>query len=177
MGKNIVFVDIEGIGTPKNAGVVLPCVACTLSFTTGANQQFGPPQWEWAGGGTFVLTGTVPQIGINAPVALLAGIHVEVGATPGLAGSPPSGLFLSLGTDVKDQTLLDFFGETNPFNFANTEIALGTLTVTNPATGAFVAVPNQADINNQSSVVPAPAALLLIGLGLLAFPLLGRRFA
>ena len=115
--------------------------------------------------------------GIPAGSDLLVGSFVELGQTPGLTGNPPSALFLAVGIDEKHQGLLDFYGETNPFNFANTEIALGTFTITNLLTGAFTATPNQADINNHRPPVPAPAALLLIVLGLLAFPLLGRRFA
>ena len=187
VGTGIVFVDIVGIETPQNAGKLLPCVACTLSFTTGPNDVSGPPDWSWDGGGSFVLQGGVPgAISANFPTGiptgsdLLVGSFVELGQTPGLAGNLPSALFLAVGVDEKHQGLLDFYGETNPFNFANTEIALGTFTITNLFTGAFTATPNQADINNASvpqMPAPAPAALLLIVLGLLAFPLVGRRFA
>ena len=50
--------------TPANSGVVLPCVACSLDFTTGANISEGP-SWSWAGGGTFTLTGDIPLLGLD----------------------------------------------------------------------------------------------------------------
>ena len=165
VGAGIVFVDVEGINTPLNAGVAFPCVSCTLAFSTGANQVEGPSNWTFAGGGTFVLTGSVPAAGIGAGSTLLSGVFTELGDTPGLVGSTPNGLFLGVGTDEKHPLLTAFFGEANGFTFANTEIALGSFTG-DPVTGAFSAVPNQADIVNLAAAVPQPAALLLLGLGL-----------
>ena len=183
VGTGIVFVDIEGIGTPLNSRHDPALRRLHPQLHHGAQPDAGAAAVELGGRGSFVLQGGVPDAisanfpaGIPAGSDLLAGSFVELGQTPSLTGVPPSALFLAVGIDEKHQGLLDFYGETNPFNFANTEIALGSFTL-NPDAGSFVALPNQADIINQAQEVPAPAALLLIGLGLLAFPLLGRRFA
>jgi hypothetical protein len=167
IGSGIVFVDVTGVGTPANAGVTLDCVGCSLAFTTGTNISEGPA-YQWNGGGTFTLTGAVPGAGIPVATTLLTGSFLTTANTPGLAtfGAPalPSGLFIAAGIDTKNITLASFFGLTNPFIFANTEIALGTFT--EGADGAFVAVPNQADLIN-TAPVPMPVTLLLLGGGLL----------
>jgi hypothetical protein len=173
IGSGIVFVNVNGLDTPANNGATIPCVTCQLAFTTGANTQEGPPAWTWAGGGSFVLHGSIPALGI-ADEDLLVGTFTSTANTPGLAGADPNALFIALGIDAKNPDLAAFFGlGPNDFTFANTEIALGTF-VSDPVTGAFTAVPNQADIINVAQV-PTPAALLLLGLGLLSAPLLRRR--
>src|SRR4030095_13384665 len=140
VGSSIVFVDIEGSGTPLNSGVTLPCVGCTLNFTTGANITEGPTQWTWAGGGSIVLTGTVPSIGINAPTNLLTGTFTGTPNTPGLASAGTTGLFIAIGIDVKDSVLTAFYGlGPNDWTFANTEIMLDTFT--SGVNGAFTSVP------------------------------------
>jgi hypothetical protein len=168
IGADIVFVNLASNGeTPLNPNTTLDCVGCSLAFTTGANLVEGPELWTWAGGGSFVLTGTIPSIGINAPVALISGTFTGTANTPGLAGADPDGLFIGVGVDTKDPTLAAFFGLGPNFNFANTEIALDTFD-SNPLTGSFEATPNQADIiNTQEVEVPLPSTGLLVGLGLL----------
>jgi hypothetical protein len=163
IGTDIVFVEIQGVDTPANTGVTLACVNCSLDFTTGANTQEGPGQlWIWDGGGSFTLTGDVPALGLVG-ATLLTGTFTGTANTPGLAGTDPNALFVAIGTDTKDPTLAAFYGLTNPFTFANTEIALSTFA--SAADGSFVSVPNQADIINAAQV-SNPMTVLLIGLGL-----------
>ncbi len=127
VGTGIVFVDILGVDTPANSGDLMDCVGCSLAFTTGANLQEGPPQWTWAGGGSFTLTGSVPDLGLPAGTALLSGSFTGTPNTPGLAGTDSSALFISLGADTKNEVLAAHYGlPAGPFVFANTEIALGT---------------------------------------------------
>jgi hypothetical protein len=164
IGTGIVFVNLSGVDTPANVGVTLDCVGCTLAFTTGANLNEGP-SWLWAGGGSFTLTGSVPALGLGAGTVLLTGSFTATVNTPGLAGTDPNALFIAIGTDTKDLTLASFYGLGPDFTFANTEIALGTFT-SDPVTGAFTAVPNQADLINIAPV-PEPMTALLLGLGLL----------
>jgi hypothetical protein len=164
IGTDIVFVNIQGNDTPANSGVTLACVNCSLDFTTGANTQEGPPGWIWDGGGSFTLTGDVPSLGLTG-ATLLSGTFTATANTPGMAGET-TGLFFALGTDVKDSTLASFYGlSPTGFTFANTEIALGTLTV-DATTGAFSAIPNQADIINTQAIVPNPMTVMLLGLGM-----------
>lgn len=172
IGTGIVFVDLAGVGTPANDGVVLDCVTCVLSFTTGANLVEGPPLYTWAGGGTISLIGDVPALGLDDAV-LFTGTFTGTANTPGLAAGADSGFFLGIGLDTKDPTLAAFYGlSPENWTFANTEIALLTLTV-NPDTGAFSAIPNQADLVNTQ--VPEPATLWLLASGGIGLAAIGRR--
>jgi hypothetical protein len=169
IAADIRFVEIAGDQTPLNAGVPLVCVDCLLNFTTGANTGEGPPRWTWDGGGSFVLTGDVPALGLVG-ATLISGSFTATANTPGLVAGENTALFIALGVDTKDPTLAAFYGlGPDGFQFANTEIALGTFVP--GADGAFSATPNQADIINVA-LVPLPATVLLVGLGLL---LVGRR--
>jgi hypothetical protein len=166
IGSGIVFVNLaSNADTPLNPNTTLDCVGCTLDFETGANLGEGP-SWVWAGGGSFTLTGSIPALGLGAGTELLSGSFTGTTNTPGLAGQDPNALFIAIGVDSKDPTLASFFGlSPTGFTFANTEIALGTFT-SDPVTGSFSAIPNQADIIN-IQVVPLPPTGLLVGLGLL----------
>jgi PEP-CTERM motif-containing protein len=172
IGSAIKFVDLVGQETPLHNGVVLDCVDCLLSFATGPNTLEGPPQYTWAGGGTFSLVGDVPALGLD-DATLVSGRFTGTPNTPGLAAAGSNALFLAVGVDTKDPVLAAYYGLTPAdFVFANTEIALGTFAV-NPQTGAFRAFPNQADLIN--APVPEPSTWLLVGAGVVGLALLRHR--
>jgi len=172
VGTNIQFVDLVGVDSPLNANVVLSCVDCFLNFTTGANTLEGPPQYTWGGGGSFVLTGDVPALGLDDAV-LLSGSFTGTPNTPGLAAGETSALFVALGIDTKNETLAGFYGfSPDNWAFANTEIALGTFSP--GADGAFTAIPNQADLINVQPV-PEPGTLMLVGTGIMGLGAAIRR--
>ena len=146
IGTGIAFVDIEGMGTPLNNNVVLSCTSCLLNFQTGANRPRDRRPGRGRAVGRSYFTETSRRSGSSTRTSS-SDRSSKWAPTPGLTGENPTAMFIATGVDVKNQTLLDFYGLTNSFVFANTEIALGTF-VSDPATGAFTATPNQADIIN-----------------------------
>ena len=89
VGTDIVFVEIAGWTRLRTAGWCSPCVD-VLAGLHDRGQHSEGPQWSWAGGGTFTLTGDVPLLGLDDAI-LLAGTFVATANTPGLAGADPNG--------------------------------------------------------------------------------------
>ena len=154
IGSGIVVDSVVGLDTPSNDGVVLPCISCTLDFTTGANTG----GWNWAGGGTITITGTAD----GATGTLMTGSFdsasvIAFGDTFKIAGAA--------FTDTKDSTLTTFYGlpPGGPFagNFGLTFFARGL-----PEGSSFSSSRvTSGDVTN-TTTVPEPAALLLLGAGL-----------
>ncbi|MEN8205169.1 MAG: VPLPA-CTERM sorting domain-containing protein [Pseudomonadota bacterium] len=176
IGSGIDFYTILGEDTPSNPGIALDCVDCVLDFTTGTNISEGPVVWEFNGGGSLTITGTVKD-GVTqiASGTLVSGSFSDAVVTGD--GNDASVLILSgFGTDSKNADLLNFFGLSEQgFTFASTNISIGNVNYL--GNGGFNGTLTNADFDNITTVVPVPAAVWLFGSGLLGLVGVARRKA
>ncbi|MCI0547413.1 MAG: hypothetical protein L0027_09015 [Candidatus Rokubacteria bacterium] len=178
VGSNIVFLSVEGLDTPLNAGSLLSCVGCLMNFQTGpqiAEGSIGAGPWMFTGGGQLTIVGSIPALGIPAGTVLVSGAFTGV-QTQSIA-STSLGQFGGSGFDLKDSRLAAFYGlDAEIFSFANTAIGSD---LTMDANGGFSGSVVNADFNNSALATPVshPATVLVIGAGLLgaAFVRWARR--
>ncbi len=165
VGTDILFDFFVAAGTAADG--VYACSSCSLDFTTGA--AFGDtdgPIYTFAGGGSFVLTGGVPAMGIADGTILLSGSWTA-SPTNVAVGIGTIVTFTGAGTDEKNSDLAAFLG-IDPFEwrYTTSEFSLGAATVA--ADGTFSGTITQADLQNIKVVEPASTLLLLLGIGSLA---------
>jgi len=176
-GDGIDFFTIIGEDTPLNNNTTLTCVDCVLNFVTGNNisePTGSSPVWVFSGPGELFITGTVMD-GATTIVdddLLVSGTFSQ--AT--VSGSEPGAvlIFSGIGGDSKHDNLIDFFGLSNPFTFASTDISIGNANFLE--NGGFNGTVTNADFDN-ISIVPVPAAVWLFGSGLLGLVGIARRKA
>jgi hypothetical protein len=176
IGTDVAFDLLVATATPLNAGTY-GCSGCLLNFTTGANTSNlnlggGLRNYTWAGGGSFVLTGTVfnpADLSVIASGTLLIGTFNSAQGLSVVLGGLNNDIinFIGQGTDAKHPDLLAFFGidPDVPFNYSNFE---GSGQGTVGAGGSFTGTVDEADlINTEITGIPEPtsALLLLLGLG------------
>ena len=164
--NNGTYIVTGGLSCPSE--IVGPLTCGTLAFTTGAGNQTGTSAGVniFAGGGSITVTGTVETLGL---VPIATG-NLATGSFTGAVATASSSI--GNGIDVKNQTLLNYLGITNPdFTFAQVTLDMG---VVNP-NSAFSTTVNTASFENSETPEPRwTAGLLLVGLvgGLFA----ARRF-
>lgn len=172
VGTNIGF-DIVTV----DAFPALTCVGCVLNFSTGPNTFESGVLWTWAGGGSFVITGTITDPN-NGNVVVASGVLLSgsfSGPLPAFAGLGQDNqiTFSGTGTDTKNASLLRYFGlSPNDFVYANTEVTATNCTPN--ASNGFSCNVVEADVVNTQRT-PEPATLTLFGLGLLGVGTVARR--
>jgi len=130
----------------------------------------GPPTGYALGAGTVLdfntvantisITGTVPGLGINSPVALMSGSFTSFGV------NYSQGLFLDLvnaaGLDIKDRGLLIALGidPTTPFNYFGFSFS----SIYDVGKDTYIGY--STDLKNSGGKVPEPISLILLGSGL-----------
>jgi hypothetical protein len=201
VGTDIAVDIVFGRNTPEHASppdLPLACVDCVLSFTTGAflGLDADTGKWRFDEGGSIKIIGSVPDAGIDDAVTLLEGHFTGKGpGAPGVVfvgpADPANPFKLAFGGffDVKDKTLLNYFGLTDgPFH-GGLNIQFTTPLVVeydddgNPVVVGGVALGDSftsdsvlgGDVSNRPLAVPAPIPVVLLGAGLVALALWTRR--
>jgi hypothetical protein len=178
VGTGIGFGVLAGFDTTLNNSVPLFCdPACTLNFSTGGNLSEGAAggdPWRFAGGGSFVLDGTLNTAADGSGTEIASGTLLS-GTFTGLlftAGQAGRGLAVGVGEDEKIGGLLDFYGISPflDFRYANTEIVATGLVV--GANGSLSGEVVNSDLTNTQ--IPEGGTLLLFGSGMAGLSALRR---
>ncbi len=174
VGTDVRFDFLVAVGTSADGKYA--CSDCSLDFTTGAayNDTDGP-NYSFHGGGSFVLTGGIPDMDIADGSILLTGTFTEEPTNFAVALGTTIGFF-GFGIDDKNATLTAFLGiDAEEWQYANSELSLGQATVN--LDGTFSGTVTEADLANIKLAEPTTLALMGVGLGLFGFGMRRRQQA
>jgi len=180
IGTNIQIDNIVGLETPLHDLIDSACVNCLVQFTSGAFTSYdsATKMWNFSGGGTINVVGGVDFSDNSTLDDILAGTNLLTGtfqsasvqklSTGRLDFRIASGSF----TDTKNATLLAYYGlptdvaYVGGFNLSfagTTNTSNNSFTSTTIYSGDLVNAP----MNTETSTVPVPGAIWLLGSGLL----------
>jgi hypothetical protein len=175
LGDDIRIEAIWGFGTPDHNLERLDIVNGVLTFTTGAFVGYDPiAGYEFAGGGTFLIQGQVPDVGITMQSTLAEGTFFSAFFGPGVA---PASLRI-FGIDAKHDAIVSYFGLVPglPFHFGGPLVGGPSLTtVAAPGGGAFSVEATSVDIPNTPVPEPGTFLLMLCGGGAVLAARMRRR--
>lgn len=167
-GSGITFSSII-----DNDGDSLTCVSCTLSFSTGDNISEGLSTglWQFAGGGTLTLIGTLVDSGGNIIVddgVLFTGTFGDTVQLVAESGSTSFTVSLS-GNGEFNSLLAAALGVSanSAFEFSFTSIAEGSATYGENGSFSSTGLQNADMTALASNDVPEPSQVSLFGLGLM----------
>ena len=177
VGTDIQISRIDGIGTPENSTFPLDGLIVSnglLDFETGALIEYDPiTGYHFAGGGSFVITGGIAELGLDDDTVLATGTFTEAMFQPG-----PLQFSVALrGTDTKHEDIVTYFGLDPNLLFAFQGGFLTEPFLAGPEPDPFSVDVLSIDIPNvpADAVIPEPATLLLMGSGIAVHGALMRR--
>lgn len=175
VGTGIRPTTITGLGTPANNGMVLGCVSCSLSFTTGNLVSTTSTSWTFGGGGSLSLVGGTSG-GLVLPAGTLLVRDDFTSATVSALGSGTFKVAIADFKDQKNERLAAFFGLPGGFG-PGAPLWDGSFNISFNAAGSPPGGFSSTSILSGDIVnsIPEPTSMLLLGSGLVGLVAAGLK--